>query len=74
MPRLFEVTKMSKKLINRAGLKEKGIKWSRQHVDRKVRLGEFPKPVKLGHNTSVWLEDELDGWIEERAAARDSAL
>jgi prophage regulatory protein len=36
-----------------------------------VAAGSFPKPIKLGANTSAWLEDEVDGFIAQCAAARD---
>jgi prophage regulatory protein len=36
-----------------------------------VRQGRFPRPVDLGPNTRIWLEDELDTHVLERARARD---
>lgn len=33
----------------------------------KIQAGDFPPPIKLG-SASVWLESELDGWIQEKAA------
>jgi prophage regulatory protein len=63
---------MTLRLISRPELRErKGIRWSRQHLDRLVKAGKFPKPLELGVNTRAWLEDEVDGWIAERAAERD---
>ena len=57
-------------LIDRGGLRAKGIKWSRQHLDRKIKAAEFPRPVKLGAGTRVWVEAEVDAWLEARAAER----
>jgi prophage regulatory protein len=54
----------------------KGIPYSRQHVDRKVRAGTFPKPIKLGEGqraTNAWLESEIDKWLQRRAASRKAA-
>lgn len=31
-------------------------------VWRWVRLGKFPKPVKLGPNTTRWREDDIASW------------
>ncbi len=28
-----------------------------------IREGKFPKPIKLGARTSVWLEDTVDNWM-----------
>jgi prophage regulatory protein len=64
---------MTVKLIDREALPTKGIRWSRQEIDRKVRAGKFPRPVKLGTNTNVWLESEIDEWIAQRISARDGA-
>ncbi|PLZ02558.1 hypothetical protein CY652_10630 [Burkholderia sp. WAC0059] len=29
---------------------------------------DFPRPVKLGSRTTVFLESELDAWLSKRAA------
>jgi len=31
--------------------------------------GDFPRSVKPTPRTSVWLEEEVDGWQQERIAA-----
>jgi prophage regulatory protein len=55
-------------------LKErKCIRWSRQHVHCKIDAGEFPRPVHLGEGTAAWPEDEIDAWLAERIAERDTA-
>ncbi len=41
-------------------------------IYRKISLGEFPKPIRLGPNAVGWLETEIDQWIDERVAARDA--
>ena len=43
-------------------------RWSREA--RFAHLN-FPKPLKLGPNTTAWDDDELDRYDEERRAARD---
>lgn len=30
--------------------------------------GDFPAPVRLGERAVAWLEDEVEKWIQERAA------
>ena len=35
---------------------------------------DFPKPIRLGANSSGFLEHELDAWLKNRIAERDRAL
>jgi prophage regulatory protein len=39
---------------------------------RKVSLGEFPAPIKLGESASGWLLSEVEAWIASRREARDA--
>ncbi len=45
---------------------------SRSELYRKVALGNFPAPVKLGERASAWNAAEVDQWIADRIAARDA--
>ena len=45
---------------------------SRSEIYRKVALGDFPSPIKLGERASAWPEHEVTAWIEARIAARDA--
>lgn len=61
------------KLLDRADLADRGIKYSRQHIFRLVRTGTFPKPVRLGGGGRVaWLENEIDDWIAACVTERDA--
>jgi prophage regulatory protein len=61
------------KMLSFPELKEKkGIRWSRQHVKRKIDAGEFPPPAHLGEGTAAWSEEEIDQWLADRIAERDS--
>jgi prophage regulatory protein len=31
----------------------------------------FPRQVRLGPNRAAWVRSEIEGWIEERKAARE---
>lgn len=65
---------MSKRILSGEELVNlKGIKFSRQHRHRLVKAGKFPAPLELGAATRGWLEDEIDAWIEARAAERAQA-
>ena len=44
--------------------------WRWSHEPRFAHLN-FPKPVKLGPNTTAWSGDELDAYDAERIAMRD---
>ncbi len=39
---------------------------SRSSIYEAIRRGEFPKPIKLGANTSAWIDSEIDEWIRHR--------
>jgi predicted DNA-binding transcriptional regulator AlpA len=47
---------------------DKGITWSRVHIDREEKAGRFPARVRLGGNTVCWVEAEIDMWLEHRAS------
>jgi prophage regulatory protein len=49
----------------------KGIPFSRMHIWRLEKNGQFPKHVLLTTNTTVWLETEIDAWLAARIASRD---
>jgi prophage regulatory protein len=36
-----------------------------------IAIGKFPKPVPLSRNRVAWVEDEVQGWIEDKIARRE---
>ena len=50
---------------------QKGIRYCRDHLRRKIRAGEFPEPVALSDRRIAWIEAEVDAWLAARAAERD---
>ena len=54
-------------------LPEKGIDFHPNHIRRLVHAGKFPKPVYLGARKPVWLEDEIDAWIDAKIAEQEAA-
>jgi prophage regulatory protein len=52
-------------------LAEHGVVYSRMHVDRLEKTGQFPRRVHLGPNSVGWLEAEIADWLKAKIAARD---
>jgi prophage regulatory protein len=59
-----------RRLLTYADLCERGITYSRVHLRRLELAGKFPHHIDLGENKIAWFEDEIDTFLEERAAAR----
>jgi predicted DNA-binding transcriptional regulator AlpA len=59
------------RLIDEDGLKRKGLDLHRTTIWRKVKTGQFPKPVVVG-NRHAWVETEIDEYIENLVAAREN--
>jgi predicted DNA-binding transcriptional regulator AlpA len=51
----------------------KGITFSNPHRLDLEAQGKFPKRVKLGERRYGYLEEELDRWLKERAALRQTS-
>jgi predicted DNA-binding transcriptional regulator AlpA len=63
---------LTMKLLDYEGLADKGIKFSDTHIGRLISKKQFPKPVKIGKR-SYWVEAEIDQYISDKLAQRDSA-
>ena len=65
---------MSLRLLRYADLKsEKGIPYTRMHINRLEKAGQFPKRVHLSSMTVAWVEGEIDSHIAGKMAERDAA-
>jgi predicted DNA-binding transcriptional regulator AlpA len=68
----------SRRLLSFPELKGlKGIPFSRVWITELTKQGKFPRPVKPGggagrYSYSAWFEDEIDEYLNNLAAARDS--
>ena len=51
---------------------KKGISYTRRHLKRKCDAGTFPKPIPVSDRRIAWIEEEIDGWLASRIAARDA--
>lgn len=43
--------------------------FSRSQIYRLMAMGKFPCPIRASEATSVWIESEVQSWIEGRIAA-----
>lgn len=51
-------------------LKRVGLR--RPTLYKRIKLGTFPKPIKLGERASGWLNSEITEWLQKRIDERDS--
>jgi len=58
------------KFLRFEDLQSYGITWTRAHLDRLQKAGKFPKKIKIGANTAVYLQSEIIAWVEARCAER----
>jgi len=65
---------MTQKLVTKKELKIVfGVPYSFAHIARLEAAGQFPKRVRLGACRVAWLSEEVQAWIDERVASRDTA-
>ena len=69
-----EVTsrKTGRRLLDYQAIRARGIPWSRVHLARLEAAGKFPLRIDVGENSIAWFEDEIDDFIEMKAAERDA--
>lgn len=48
------------------------LKRSKSSLRNDIRSGTFPAPISLGKRAKGFLRNEVDAWLETRAAARDA--
>ncbi len=46
----------------------------RSEIYRRIAMGVFPRPVKLGARASAWPAHEVEAWAAARIAERDGAM
>lgn len=54
------------RILLRIGEVSKRTTISKPHIYTLIRQGKFPKPIKLTINTSVWIESDINAWIDSR--------
>jgi prophage regulatory protein len=64
---------MTQKLVSKKELKSVyGVPYSFQHIARLEAAGQFPQRIRLGACRVAWLSEEVQGWIDERVATRNT--
>ncbi|WP_426227430.1 helix-turn-helix transcriptional regulator [Pararhizobium sp. DWP3-4] len=61
------------RLLSFKDLNVRGIPFSRQWLDKLIKAGRFPQPVKVGSRRVMWVEAEINQYLEELASHRDGA-
>jgi prophage regulatory protein len=64
--------KTGRRLLDYRALKERGIPWTRVHIGRLEAAKKFPLHIDVGENSVAWFEDEIDDYLEIKAAERDA--
>jgi len=59
------------KLLTKKQVREK-VTYSFAHIDRLEAAGKFPNRVHLGQSRVAWDEKEIDDWIRDRLAERET--
>jgi prophage regulatory protein len=60
------------RLLRYDELKDKGVVWTRMHLDRLEKAGRFPRRVHLSQRTVGWIEDEIDAFLAAKLAERNA--
>lgn len=64
---------MTLKLVSKKDLRLRyGIPYSLQHIARLEAAGKFPHRIKLGQCRVAYVEEEIEAWISERIAHRQT--
>ncbi|MEM0909837.1 MAG: AlpA family phage regulatory protein [Pseudomonadota bacterium] len=63
---------MSKSLLRIKSVQAK-TDLSKAYIYQLIKLGKFPKQHRLpGKRVSVWLESEIDEWIDQQLSGEDA--
>jgi prophage regulatory protein len=63
---------MKKNLIRMEDV-ERCTTLSRREIYRRMKEGTFPRAVRMSRNVVVWVEEEIDRYVESKIASRDRA-
>jgi len=64
---------MTQQLVSKKDLRLVfGVPYSFAHIARLEAAGQFPKRLRLGACRVAWLSEEVQNWIDERVALRNT--
>jgi prophage regulatory protein len=66
----METLVQSKRLLRFRQLREI-VPLSRSEIYRRISLGHFPRPVKLGARVVAWDADEIQNYVREMLTSRE---
>ncbi|EHR41717.1 helix-turn-helix transcriptional regulator [Alishewanella jeotgali] len=46
----------------------KRVSLCKASIYKRMKVGEFPKPINIGGRRVAWLESDIENWITERLA------
>jgi len=46
---------------------------SRSEIYRRIALGQFPRPVKLGERAVAWDSDQIQAYVRDKLGGRGTA-
>ena len=49
------------------------VPYSKMHIDRLEKAGEFPRRIRLGAGRVVWKQSEILAWVESKRAEPQAA-
>jgi prophage regulatory protein len=52
---------------------QKGIRYSREHLRRLVKMRKFPAPMRLSDHKIAWIDSEIDEYVRDKADSRVAA-
>lgn len=68
---MLSIWELAMKLLSKKQLREK-VLYSPAHIARLEAARQFPQRVRLGPGRVGWIEQEVEDWLQERAAKRDT--
>ncbi|MCP4309479.1 MAG: AlpA family phage regulatory protein [bacterium] len=70
-PRIIAKPEFTRRALRARAVAAK-IGTAESSVWRLVQRGLFPPPIKLSPGCTRWFEDEIDAWLDAKAAERDA--
>jgi len=71
VPAQSDTEPRQRRLLRRAEVEER-TSLRKSTIYKWIQQGKFPAPVPLGDKTAVWLESDIEAWIDAKIATRDA--